>query len=164
MCMRDRRVLIFAVFVVATLAMMVLPARAEEKGPPSQVMAVLQTDLHGFNTNNFALSNSQYASDVVIIDEFPPYRWEGPGANARYWADFRKLSKAIKLTCYHLSYQKPSYWEIADGRAYIVAPAVFTGVADGKPFTEMGVETLLLVKVDGAWKMQGWAYGKTSMH
>jgi len=34
--MRDRRVLIFAVFVVATLAMMFLPARAEEKGRPAK--------------------------------------------------------------------------------------------------------------------------------
>ena len=128
------------------------------------MMAVLQTDLQGFNTNNFALSNSQYISDVVIIDEIPPYRWEGPDANAQWWADFRRFAKAVKLTTWHLSYARPTYWEVSNGRAYIALPATSTGVVGGKPFKETGMETYLLVKVGTRWKTQGWSYAKMSTH
>ena len=164
MRLRYRHVFIFVLVLVTTTALSVLPAHGADNVLPSEMMAVIQTDFQGFNTNDFALSNSQYVSDVVIIDETPPYRWEGPGANTRYWADFRKFAKTIKLTSYHLSFQKPAYWEETNGRAYVVLPTIFTGVAGGKPFTETGVETYLLIKVGATWKTQGWAYGKTSMH
>jgi len=158
------RVSILAGLLGILSAAQLSPSRAAENDLPSAIMTVIETDLRGFNTNNFALSNSQYVSDVVILDETPPYRWEGPGANARWWADFRKFAKVIKLTQWHFSFQKPTYWEVSNERAYVALPATFTGMAGGKPFSETGMETYLLVRVGNAWKTQGWAYAKTSEH
>ena len=53
------------------------------------------------------------------------------------------------------------HWEVTGDDAYIVMPAVFSGVAGGNPFKVTGIETYILEKVGGTWKVLGWAFAET---
>lgn len=131
------------------------PAQSSSKEPPREMMTVLQTDFEGFNANNFALSDSQYGSQVVIIDDFPPYRWEAARAHAEWWADFRRIAKDIDATSYHSSFQKPTHWEESSGRAFICFPEKFTWTAGEKAYTENLICTDVLIESGTAWKIGG---------
>ena len=138
-------------------------ALAAHKTAPRELIAVIQADFDGFNSNNFALSNSQYGSEVVILDSFPPYRWQGAEAHAQWWADFRSIAKEINATGYHSSFKEPTDWEESNGRAFVTFPEIFAWTAGGKTYTENLICMDVLTKNGTAWKIIGVACNQLSV-
>jgi hypothetical protein len=55
--------------------------------PPSEIKALIDKVLEGFNSKNASLYESAFGGEVVIIDGIAPYRWTGPNAQGRWFAD-----------------------------------------------------------------------------
>jgi len=93
------------------------------EGPPAEITALIDAVLSGFNSKNAALYTSAFGDDVVIIDGFAPFRWSGPDAPARWWADAETWAQAGGVEHEHLSSQGILYWEVRGPRAYAVVSA-----------------------------------------
>ena len=70
--------------------------------------------------------NSVFGEDVVIVDGFAPFRWIGPGAEARWWTDAETWGKAGGVLKEHLSFEEIRCCEVSGTRAYAVLSATLT--------------------------------------
>jgi len=157
----DSRVAACALIIALTGTLMSSP-QAATTGPSSALMAPVVTTFNALNVGNESSWNSAHTADAVIFDNFSPYRWDGPGASAKWWVGFNEWMKANNMTKPHVSRQAIQFWEQTGNRAYMVVPTIFTAVQNGKPVAQTGTWTFVLVKTGAAWKAQGWAWGTTS--
>ena len=84
-----------------------------QKEPPAEIKAVIETALGAFNDKNFSLFNSTFGGEVVIVDGFAPYRWLGPDAQGRWWADAETWAKDLGVLGAHIGSRDPT---LAGGR------------------------------------------------
>jgi len=57
---------------------------------PSEIKAVVDRLVGGFNKKDHALYNSAFAGDAIVVDGIAPYRWTGSNAQARWLFDAEK--------------------------------------------------------------------------
>lgn len=105
------------------------------------------------------LAGAFAATDVVIVENFSPFVFQGPGAVARWAAAFRShVSGVGDLRC---AFDEP-FEAVVDGdRAYLSLPTTWKGVEQGRPFTERGGWAFALVREDGAWRVCGYGWAPT---
>jgi len=122
-------------------------------------MAVVQQWLGAFNTGDKSVFVATCADQMSIIDEFPPYAWQGARACRKYWNDFAAHSKKEGLSDAVVTFGKPSQVERAADNLYLVGPASLTFSLKGKPMEESGsFLTVTLHKYGHGWKITGWAW------
>ncbi len=148
--------------IIALTGTLMLPSQAATKNPSSALMAPIVTTFDAINAGNESSWNSAHTADAVILDNIAPYRWDGPGASAKWWAAFGTWMKTNNMTKPHITHQAIQFWEQTGNRAYMVVPTIFTAVQNGKPLTQTGTLTIVLVKMGAAWKAAGWTWGTTS--
>src|SRR5271165_5111168 len=150
-----------AALIAALTSALASSALAASSAPSAALMAPIETAFDALNTTNEAMWNSAYTSDAVIIDDFAPYRWDAPGASAKWWAGFQAGLKNVKQTQPHIAHQPIQFWQQTGDRAYVVVPTTFTLLQNGKPFTETGIWTMTLMRTGTTWKIHGWGWGTT---
>src|SRR5262245_58463329 len=100
--------------------------------------------------------------DVVIIENFAPYRFEGSNAVTNWAAGMR----AHRVDTAHLdhSFRAPQDFSRTGDRVFFALPTTWKGTYRGTPFTETGGWAFVLVEdVDdqgvASWRVQsyGWA-------
>ena len=57
---------------------------------PREIKVLIDNLIGGFNNKDFALYNSAFAGDAVVIDGIAPYRWTGSNAQDRWLSDALK--------------------------------------------------------------------------
>jgi hypothetical protein len=145
---------------VAASALAIAPAL----GAPSQPMpsAAMMTPIRALvrfvNTGRSAPAGT-YARGAVVTDEFAPFVWTTADAGARWSAGFAAYNAASRITKPHILLNLPTEFNVSASRAYVVFPAAFTPLLNGKPFTESGYWTFVLVKDGAVWRVasQTWA-------
>lgn len=152
----------YTALIIALAGMLTSSSLAVTKSPSSALMAPITTTFTAFNTGNESQWNGAHTANAVILDNFSPYRWDGPNASAKWWTGFGAWMKANNMTKPHVTHQAIQFWEQTGNRAYMVVPTTFTALQNRKPLTQTGTLTLVLVKVGAAWKAQGWTWGTTS--
>jgi len=77
----------------------------------------------------------------------------------RWSAGFTAYNAASKITKPHIVLGAPTEYAATSTSAYIVFPATFTPLLNGKPFTETGYWTFVLAKAGAVWRVasQTWA-------
>src|SRR5579884_636246 len=92
------------------VSMLVAPAMTAAAADPT---TAIRQFLDAFNSGDMKSANAAYATgDLMIVDEFPPFRWYGPNA-PQGWADsFDKLAKAEGVSDAKVQYGPPSRTEI----------------------------------------------------
>jgi hypothetical protein len=146
--------------VVAVLAIVASagPAAASEQ---TDVMAVVHQFIDGFNKGDTKTALATCASPASILDEFPPYAWQGATACSDWASDFDAWAKKNAITDPVVKLAKPKHLDIAADRAYVVVPASFSFKQKGKPTTESGsILTVALQKSAAGWHITGWAWSK----
>ena len=82
--------------------------------PSKEIKAVADSVLGAFNSKNSKLFNDSFASEVAIIDGFAPFRWTGPNAQARWWADAERWGEQLGVSSERISVEKDA--SLAGGR------------------------------------------------
>jgi SnoaL-like domain len=150
-------ILILAAATAAAL-LAVSPAEASER---TDVMAVLKQYAASFNKGDKDANVAACAPQASIIDEFPPYMWQGPTACTDWWNDNETFVKKNEIMGSNLAPGQPSHTEIIGDRAYLVVPTTFTYKVHGKSVKESGaVWTVALQKVSDGWRITSWAWAK----
>lgn len=146
-----RRYLAFLVGLIATS----LHAQQDQ----TAVLATIYQFVDGFNKGNSKAALAACADQAVLIDDFPPHQWSGPGACAKWASDFEAYSKKIGMTDPVVTLG-PSRPRISGNLAYVVIPTSFAWKDKGKPAKEDGVRyTFVLQKGAAGWKITAasWA-------
>ena len=148
--------------VAFAVAVALVPAAALAAGAPekSDVMAVVQRFTDSLNKGDVKAALATCAAQSTIIDEFPPYHWQGNACTD--WAnDFEAFNKQAGITEPIATLGKPRHVDITADRAYVVAPATYTYKEHGKRKNESGsTMTVALHKGADGGRLNGWAWSK----
>jgi hypothetical protein len=106
------------------------------------------------------LAGAFASTGVVIVENFSPFIFDGPGAVERWVAAFRFHIHGV----HHLraAFAEPFEAVVAGDRAYLSLPTTWTGVEQGRAFTERGGWAFALVREGGAWRVCGYGWAPTS--
>jgi len=102
-----------------------------------------------------------FGDTAIIIDGIAPYRWLNPNAPANWLADVEKWREDLGVTSEHLSYEM-GFWTIEGSSAYAVISGTLTVTIKGQSVVRTGTLAYTFANHDGAWKIEGQAWGRTS--
>jgi ketosteroid isomerase-like protein len=135
------------------------PTTASEK---TDVMAVVQQWVDGFNKADMQAMIGQCADQASIIDDIAPHEWHGSGACTRWWNAYQADAKKNQITDGVVHLGTPRHTDVTGDRAYVVIPVEsFTYKVKGKPEKETGsVVTLVLRKGQSGWRITAWTWAQ----
>jgi len=145
------------IFFALAIAMAAGPAVASEK---ADVTVPVHPFIDGFNKGDAKTALAACAAPASIVDEFPPYAWQGPAACSDWANAFAANSKKSGISSEFVTLGKPSHVDVAGDRAYVVVPATYTYKQHGKMVTESGSMFTVALKKFEAWRIVGWAWTK----
>jgi hypothetical protein len=127
----------------------------QEKG---QVLAVLQSVADEWNKTQVA-PTSQFQTDLTIVDNTPPYLFQGPEAVQNWLKAYRgdqpPAAAKAKISARFL---EPKTVEIEGTRAYIAVPEEWTVTLDGRSDVTHGVVTATLNRSSQGWRIATWTW------
>jgi len=143
-------------FLALALVLAAGSARASDK---TDVMAPVNQFIDGFNKGDVKAALATCASPVSIVDEFPPFAWQGATACADWANDFEANAKKNEITDSVVKLGKPRHVQIAADRAYVVVPADYTYKVKGKATSQKGsIMAFALKKSSTGWLITGWSW------
>jgi ketosteroid isomerase-like protein len=149
------RLLTSAALVLLALA---VPAGAQTSN--AELMAPIQKFVDSFNKGDTTAAAATHAStaDLVIVDELPPYAWQGASAFQSWIADLGLDAQKNGITEPAVKLSAPSRIEQSADHAYVVVPAVYTFKRGGKAMRESAHMTFVLGKDPGGWLIHAWTW------
>ena len=103
---------------------------------------------------------SAFAShDVVIVENFAPYVFDGPQAVQGWAKGMRSHVEALSALAHRFG--DAQNFSTSGDRAYFSLPTQWTGRAGTQGFIEEGGWSFVLVKEDGAWRVLGYGWAVT---
>jgi ketosteroid isomerase-like protein len=142
----NRNLLVCLAFAVACIA----PASAD---PAGSVMATVNGALAQTNADNAAALNSYFTPTSVVVDDLPPFVWNGANAAERWWSQLDAFMKTAHIVALHATSAAPTRIVVVSDHAYVVVPLTIASLVNGKPVRHRGYWTLVLQRVSGTWKI-----------
>jgi hypothetical protein len=143
------------------LAVAVLAAGPTAASDQTDVMKVVNQFVEGFNKGDTKSALATCADQTSIIDEFPPYEWQGAGACSKWMNDFDADAKKNEITDGIVTLGKARHVDVTADRAYVVVPADYAYKQKGKDMKEAGsILTVALQKGPAGWRITGWAWSR----
>lgn len=124
---------------------------------PAPVAAV-NGFLASFNKGDVKAAEATHADDVTIIDEIPPYQWQGREAFKSWLADLGKHDQANGVTDGHMKAGNVVREEVSGDHAYVVMTTEYTFKQKGVPMREPSQMTFALRKTGDGWRITGWTF------
>jgi ketosteroid isomerase-like protein len=148
--------------IYAALVCLALGAPAGAQTTNAELTAPIQKFMESFNKGDTAAAAATHVSggELVIIDEIPPYVWQGTKAFQTWSADLDGDAKKNGITDPHVTVSRPTRIERTGDQAYVVVPAVYTFTQHGAAMRETSQMTFVLKKSAGAggWLISGWTW------
>ena len=130
--------------------------------PPSEIKALIDTVLEGFNSKNASLYESAFDGEVVIIDGIAPYRWTGPNAQGRWFADAEKWAHELGVANENIAYDSVVHAQVDGTQAYAVLSATPSFALKGQRASRRGILTFTFGKHGDKWRIESQAWGRLS--
>ena len=122
------------------------------------VFSVLQAIANTWNDGH-VIARSYFESSPTIIDNTPPYRFQGPHAVEDWIEAYRnsrpKGSEDAKTSLHLL---QPQSVEIKSTHAYIAVPADWRVEQNGQSEVSHGMITAILDEEDQHWRVAAWVW------
>lgn len=128
---------------------------------PSEIQALIEGNINGFNTQNTELFLAVFGDTAIIIDGIAPYRWLNPNAPANWLADVEKWRQKFEVSYEHLSYEM-GFWNVEGSNAYAVIAGTLTVTIKGQNMVRTGTLAYTFSKHGQEWKIDSQAWGRTS--
>ena len=130
---------------------------ADER-PDAEIMAPIERIARFMETLDFRFLNDAFAEGrIVLIENFPPYVFEGSDAVARWAKGFVEHAKNIKELSH--SFGDPHDFHRDGEIAFLSLPTTWRGTISASSFTETGGWAFVLLKQPRGWRVRnyGWA-------
>ena len=125
----------------------------------AQLETPVRQFIDAFNKGDAKTAGATHlASGVAIIDEVPPYIWQGPKAFGAWAADLAKNDKAAGITDEAVTLGKVTREVVSSQTAYLIFDATYTFKQKGVAMHEPAQMTFAMKKAGAAWKIAGWTW------
>jgi hypothetical protein len=144
------------VWSIASIMTIIPPALAD--GPDPEALAVCERVARFIETLDAADIDGVFADrDVTIIENFAPYRFDGPDA-VEAWASGMRAHREATADLHH-TFGAPQDYSKTHDRVFLSLPTTWTGRFRGTPFTETGGWAFVLTRQNNSWRVlsYGWA-------
>jgi ketosteroid isomerase-like protein len=123
-----------------------------------EILEIVNLVLKTSYTFDIAKISELYAPNAVVIDEQPPFSWNGPLAGVQWVNSVQKAIKDFKIHDFKVNVKRVKVFQQTDEIAYLVVPVEYTGTINSEPFDEEGAFTFVLRIVGDKWliKSQAW--------
>jgi ketosteroid isomerase-like protein len=142
----------------ALLILCTMLATAAGGAEAPEPIATVRQFIDSFNKGDVKAAEATHAADVTIIDEVPPYHWQGPGAFKSWLADLTKHDAANGVTNGNMKLGSPVREEVSGDRAYVVMATEYTFKQKGVTMREPSQTTFVLKKDGNGWRISGWTF------
>ena len=142
----------------ALLMLFTMLATAAGGAEAPEPIAAVRQFIDSFNKGDVKAAEATHAADVTIIDEVPPYHWQGPGAFKSWLADLTKHDAANGVTNGNMKLGSPVREEVSGDRAYVVMATEYTFGQKGVTMREPSQTTFVLKKDGNGWRITGWTF------
>ena len=129
--------------------------------PPTEIQSLIDSHIHGFNTQDVDLFLSIFGDTAVVIDGIAPYCWLSPNAPANWLADVGKWRERFGVSHEHLSCEM-TFWNVEGSHAYAVVSGTLTVTMKGQAAVRTGTLAYTFSKHGDNWKIDAQAWGRTS--
>ena len=126
--------------------------------PEPQMLALAERVARFIETLDAADIDAVFADrDVAIIENFAPYRFDGPAA-VEDWASGMRAHREATANLHH-TFDAPQDYSQTNDKAFFSLPTTWTGSFRDGTFTEKGGWAFVLTKQHDGWRVQsyGWA-------
>jgi hypothetical protein len=126
--------------------------------PDAEIMAPIERIARFMETLDFRLLDDSFAEgEVVLIENFPPYIFEGGDAVARWAKGFAEHAKNIRELRH--SFGDPQDFHRDGEVAFLSLPTTWRGTVGASSFIETGGWAFVLLKQPRSWRVRsyGWA-------
>lgn len=127
--------------------------------PDPAVLALPGKMVTALIADDAATLRAACAANATVVDEFSPYMWSGADACVRWAAGFKAFAKQAKLTNFKGTVLPKPFTDISGPRTYMVARVRFDALLDGKPISEEGTWTFVVVKTGAVQKIASLSWG-----
>lgn len=110
-----------------------------------------------------ALYNGAFGPEAVVIDGIAPYRWAGPNAQARWFADAEKWVHDFGVENETIVCDRIVHASVAEMYAYVVLVATLHfSLKSGENGAKPGILTFTFAKQGDKWRVESQAWGRLS--
>jgi hypothetical protein len=125
----------------------------------AEVSAPIHRFIDNFNKGDGAAAAATLAaSGVVIIDEVPPYLWQGTDAFKAWSADLAANDKQQGISGERLTLGNVTRTESSGDHAYVIVDAVYTYSQRAAAMREAGQMTFALQHETSGWHITAWTW------
>lgn len=133
-------------------------AQGQSSAPADEATKFITTVIDKFNGGDVKGWISAQEDNSLIVDEFAPHMWSGPGSPQRWLDAYARDSKVNGVSGGRVDYGKPLQ-ATSDGKmAYVVLPTTYRFVQKGMKMAEPGSMTFVTKRDGQAWKIASWTY------
>jgi len=153
----------FAWLMVIVMSLTVTASRSSAADiPDPEMLALAQRIARFIETLDTADIEGVFADrDVAIIENFAPYRFEGPAAVADWAAGMRAHREATGDL--HHAFGPAQDYSRTETSAFFSLPTTWKGSYKDGTFTETGGWAFVLTKQPGGWRIQNYGWSVTGI-
>jgi hypothetical protein len=145
--------------LVALLCSMGLVAATNAATPEAELLAPIHQFIISFNKGDAAAAETAHVSTgVVIIDDVPPYLWQGPGAFKAWSQDLAAHDRNAGVTDQQVTLSKVRLIESTADTGYVAMDAIYWYKLKGVSTRELAHLTFALRKGSAGWKIAAWTW------
>jgi ketosteroid isomerase-like protein len=144
--------------LATAVAVSMLACATASASDKSDVMGVVHQWVESFNKGDGKAAASFCADGALIIDDFAPHVWQGPGACASWYKDYSAFTARAQITGASVALGKRQHLDVDSGYAYLVIPTTLSYAKAGQPVTDKALVTMSLKKGTAGWQITGWAW------
>ena len=135
-----------------------LVAAPAAAGPAEDAAAALAATMDKFNAGDAAAFIAAHQDGAIIVDEFAPYVWGGPGSAQRWVADYVTYTQGMGDSGGRVDYGKPLQAASDGNSAYVVLPTTYRFTRKGVKMAGPGSMTFVMRRSGSDWKIGSWTY------
>jgi hypothetical protein len=126
--------------------------------PADDATKFVTTIIDKFNSGDTKAWVAAQEDNTLIVDEFAPHVWTGPGSPQRWLDAYSKEAQADGVTSPRVDYGKPLQATSDGATAYVVLPTTYRFVQKGTKMAEPSSMTFVMKREGKDWKIASWTY------
>ena len=153
-----RKLVVLAAAGLCSWSMAVLADPAAAPTPADDATKFVTAIIDKFNGGDVKGWVAAQDDNAMIVDEFGPHVWTGPGSPQRWLDDYVKDSTANGVTGGRVDYGKPLQATSDGTTAYIVLPTTYRFVQKDAKMAEPGNMSFVMKRGADGWRIASWTY------
>jgi len=125
---------------------------------PADPATAVRQFIDAFNKGDIKAAAATHVAQPVIVDEVPPYLWQGRHSFEAWLRDLTKHDTAAGVTDGNMKMGDVIRQEVTGDHAYVVVATDYSFEMKGAPMHEPSQMTFALKKEKGGWRIAGWTF------